>query len=205
MKTTMNGKRLRAIMLMAAALLLTACGTTSPTSFYTLSAEVPRSTLPANTNNRVIVGIGPVEVADYLDRNQIVTRSGQTRLNLTDYDHWAEPIDSNIASILATNLSHLLPNTHPIARPWPDADAEYHVLVKITRFDAEPTGKVQLNASWAIQLERTHDIVVIRDAIITQPSAGQDYDAITQSMSLALATLSEEIALKLGKMTDASN
>ena len=185
--------------------LLAACGTTPPTKFYTLSAEVPPGTSPANTTARVIVGIGPVEVAAYLERNQIVTRSGQTRLILTELDHWAEPIESNIANILATNLSRLLPATHPIARPWSDAEAEFHVLLKITRFDSDPAGEVQLNASWGIQGDRTHKIAVIRETSITQPSAGTGYEAITRNMSLALASLSEEIALELGKMTTASN
>jgi uncharacterized lipoprotein YmbA len=205
MKAMNKATRLGPIALLTSILLLAACGTTPPTNFYTLSAEIPQGISPASATNRVVVGIGPVEVADYLDRNQIVTRSGQTRLNLTELEHWAGPIESNIANILAINLSHLLPDTHPIARPWPDADAEYHILLKITRFDSDPTGKVQLNASWGIQREHTHDIIVIRDAKITQPSTGENYDDITQTMSLALATLSEEIALELGKMTRASN
>lgn len=205
MKAMNKATRLKSIALLTSILLLTACGTTPPTSFYTLSAEIPQGIPPASATNRVVVGIGPVEVADYLDRNQIVTRSGQTRLNLTEVDHWAGPIEGNIANILAINLSRLLPDTHPIARPWPDADAEYHVLLKITRFDSDPGGTVQLSASWGIQLERTHDLVVIRDTNITQPTAGIDYDEITQTMSHALATLSEEIALELGKLTNASN
>jgi uncharacterized lipoprotein YmbA len=192
-------------MLLMAAWLLAACGTTPPTKFYTLSAEVPQGTLLANTIDRVIVGVGPVEVAAYLERNQIVTRSGQTRLNLTELDHWAEPIESNIADILATNLSRLLPATHPIARPWSDAQAEYHVLLKITRFDSNSTGEVQLNASWGIQRDRARKIAVIREATITQPAAGKGYEAIARNMSLALASLSEEIALELGKMTSTSN
>jgi len=190
---------------MIAAGLLAACGTTPRTKFYTLSAEIPQATLPAITAERVIVGIGPVEVAAYLERNQIVTRRGKTRLNLTELDHWAEPIEGNIANILATNLSRLLPATHPIARPWSDADAKFHVLLKITRFDSNPGGEVQLKANWGIQRDRTHKIAIIRDTTITQSSLGEGYDAITRNMSLALATLSEEIALELGKMTNASN
>ena len=156
------------------------------------------------TDERVIVGIGPVEVAAYLERNQIVTRSGKTRLKLTELDHWAEPIEDTIANVLATNLSRLLPATHPIARPWSDADAEFHVLLKITRFESNSTGEVQLTASWGIQQDRTHKIAIIRDTTISQPSVGEGYDAITRNMSLALAALSEEIALELGNMTSAS-
>jgi uncharacterized lipoprotein YmbA len=205
MKAMMKKQILKTTTLLMAGWLLAACGTTPPTKFYTLSAEIPQDTQPVNLTDRVIVGIGPIEVAAYLERNQIVTRSGQTRLNLTELDHWAEPIESNIANILATNLSRLLPATHPIARPWSDAEAEFHVLLKITRFDSDPVGEVQLNASWGIQQDRAHKIVVIRETSITQPSVGEGYDAITRNMSLALATLSEEIAQELGKMTSASN
>ena len=180
-------------------LLLAACGTTPPTRFYTLSAEAPQKSGAGQTRS-VVVGIGPIEVAPYLERNQIVTRTGQTRLNLTEYDRWAEPIENNIGNVLAINLARLLPTTQPIVRPWSEAGAEYHVLLKVQRFDSDAEGNIQLNASWGIQLRSARSMPVIRDASITQPSAGKDYESITKNMSAALATLSEEIAAELGNL-----
>ncbi len=196
----MKTKRLRSFALLAVVALLSACGTTAPTNFYTLSAETAEQA-PPGEQKRVLVGIGPVEVAAYLERSQIVTRPGPTRLSLTELNHWAEPVESNVAGVLATNLSRLLPSVHPIARPWTDAEAEYHVLVKILRFDSDSAGNVQLIANWGIQVHATRSMPLIRDAAIRQASIGEDYEAITKNMSLALAKLSEEIALELGKLT----
>jgi uncharacterized lipoprotein YmbA len=123
-------------------------------------------------------------------------------LSLTELNHGAEPVESNVASVLATNLSRLLPSVHPIARPWTDAEAQYHVLVKILRFDSDSAGNVQLNANWGIQVDATRSMPLIRDAEIKQTSIGEGYEAITKNMSLALAGLSEEIALELGKLID---
>lgn len=195
----MPTRKLCTIILIAGTMLLAACGTTPPTRFYTLSAEAPLYAGESKSRD-VVIGIGPTEVAPYLERSQIVTRSGQTRLKLTEFDRWAEPVENNIANVLAVNLSRLLPTAQPIVRPWSDAGAEYHVLLKVQRFDSDPEGNVQLNASWGIQLSSAHTMPLIRDAAISQPSAGTDYEAITKNMSTALATLSEEIAVELAKL-----
>jgi len=185
------------LMMLFVMVMLSACATTPPTKFYTLSAQVSEPDEAAENIQKVIVGVGPVEVAPYLERNQIVTRTGQTRLTLTEFDHWAAPIEDNVANVLAINLSRLLPATQPIVRPWAGAEVKYHVLVKILRFDADASGKVQLDASWGIQLNREQSIPVIRDVTIVQPSSSEDYEAITRNMSLALARLSEQIAKEL--------
>jgi len=147
-----------------------------------------------------VVGIGPVEVAPYLERSQIVRRTGRTRLQLAEYDRWAEPIENNIASVLSDNLARLMPTIQPIVRPWSEAGAEYHVLVKVLRFDSDADGRVVLNVDWGIQQDGSHSMPVVRRTRIEQMSEGSDYDSITRAMSAALTVLSEAIAVELSKM-----
>lgn len=193
----MRRRPLRFIGLAAIALLIAGCGTTPPTRFYALSPEIPAVADAQMAQQKVIVGIGPIEVAPYLERNQIVTRTGPTRLKVEEFDRWAASIESNIADVLAINLSRLMPDTRPIVRPWPEVDAEYKVLIKFLRFDSDAAGNVQIQASWGIQLRSTQSMALIRDANIFQPSIGEDYTAITENMSTALATLSTQIAAAL--------
>jgi len=181
------------------AVLLTACGTTPPTTFYTLSAEA-QGEAGARDARAIVVGIGPVEVAPYLERSQIVRRTGRTRLQLAEYDRWAEPIENNIASVLSDNLARLMPTIQPIVRPWSEAGAEYHVLVKVLRFDSDADGRVVLNVDWGIQQDGSHSMPVVRRTRIEQMSEGSDYDSITRAMSAALTVLSEAIAVELSKM-----
>ena len=201
----MTTRQLLHIGLACLAMLLAACGTTPPTNFFTLSAESPELTREKPRDNRIVVGVGPIEVSPYLERTQIVTRSDQTRLELTETNRWAEPIETNISRVIATNLSRLLPNTQPIVRPWADAGVEYHVLVKLMRFDSDLVGNVQLHANWGIQLDSSRSMPVIREASITQTSTGESYAEITRTMSAALAALSEEIAAELNKMLEGAN
>lgn len=175
---------------------LAGCGTTPSTRFYSLSAE-SAAVQAASPDNSTIIGIGPVEVAPYLERSQIVIRTDDTRLSLTEFDRWAEPIENNIANVLAVNLSRLLPETQPIVRPWTDAGADYHVVIKFLRFDSDEAGNVTLNANWGIQQHSSRSMPVIRHAGIIQPGSGKDFESITKTMSMTLALLSEQIANEL--------
>ncbi len=194
MKTT-TIKSFTALLL---ALFLGACASTQPTRFYALTAESPIAT-PA-TPSRHIIGVGPIEVAPYLERGQIVTRDGDNRLSLAEFDQWAEPIETNISNVIAANLDARLPNVQAIVRPWPDAGAEYTVVVKFSRFDADAEGNVLLVADWGIQKKSEQSVPVIRDADIRRAGNGADYASMAASMSEALAELSGEIAAELGPL-----
>lgn len=197
-------KFLRLVTLALASLLVSACGTTPPTNFYTLHPDIPAQIKRDSNLDKIIIGIGPVEVSPYLDRNQIVTRTGDTRLNLTDIDHWAAPLEDTIANVIAVNLSRLLPETQPIFRPWSEAQTQYHVLIKMLQFDSDATGNVQLKANWAIQDDDSQDIAFIRYAVIDQASIGADYESITKNMSSALGSFSTEISLALADLIDSA-
>lgn len=192
---------LRLATIALAGLLVSACGTTPPTNFYTLHPEIPIQGEHHSDENKIIIGIGPVEISPYLERNQIVTRTGDTRLNLTDLDHWAAPLEDTIANVLAVNLSRLLPETQPIFRPWSGAETQYHVFIKILQFDSDVKGNVQLKANWAIQNDHSQNISLIRYAGIDQASIGEDYESITKNLSSALALFSREISLELAELT----
>lgn len=178
---------------------LSACGTTPPTNFYVLSPSAgaaPGSTAAGET----IVGVGPVEVAAYLDRSQIVIREETNRVDLADFHQWAEPIGDNIATVLAENLSALVPQIHPIVRPWSDVPTDFQVPVKILRFDSDPQGRIVLRSSWGIVDRRNHEYRVLRESRIEKQAAGAGFEDITAGMSEVLQTLSEEIAAELREL-----
>jgi uncharacterized lipoprotein YmbA len=67
------------------------CASTKPARFYTLSpldGTGERSgTVPAE--QRIAVAVGPIAIPDYLDRPQILTRSGPRELELSEFERWA--------------------------------------------------------------------------------------------------------------------
>src|SRR5437016_14333836 len=77
---------------------LAGCGTFSPrpdpSRFFTLSSlpQVAQAS-PKNSTGpeKMFLGIGPVNFPGYLDRQEIVVRSGQNRLEASETDRVPEP------------------------------------------------------------------------------------------------------------------
>ncbi len=183
----------------AALLALAGCAGNAPSRFYFLS-PLPEAGGPsgASTPDRdVAVGIGPVRLPEYLQRAQIVTRTGPNEFQLSEFNQWAGPLEAEFSRVLAENLSVLLPTyrvaVFPWARPYP---AQYRVQVTVVRFEADASGEVGLVARWGILGKDGKDVLHTQSSL-RETGGRQDYQATVAAMSRALAGLSREIATAL--------
>lgn len=177
--------------------LLAACGSPARVDLYRLDAVAPMDESTLKSTVEVVVGVGPVEIPRYLDRNQILLRTGANRLDTVALDEWAEPLASNVAAVVAENLSRLLPAARAIARPWVDAPVTWEVPVKISRFDADSDGLLVLAADWGVVVASGRKHRVLRHTRIALDLPGTDSASVAAGMSTALLRLSEEIAREL--------
>jgi len=173
---------------------LPGCATTPPSKFYILSpvatdaAAQPASIAPA-------IGVGPVELPKYLDRPQIVVRSGANELLYNETHRWAETLLDNVTEVLAENLALLVPSDKVTVFPWGRATTiDYQVVAEISRFDADASGNVVLSAIWRLYREQNREVVTQKKTLFTEPVNGTDYTDIVAAQSRALASLSREIA-----------
>jgi uncharacterized lipoprotein YmbA len=78
-----------------------------PSRFYTLMplprAEQSRAFDTDETNSQFLA-VGPIRFPGYLAREQIVVRGAQNRLDISENDRWAEPLEENFARVLSQNL-----------------------------------------------------------------------------------------------------
>ena len=80
--------------LMAGVLLSTGCEGRSRVRFYVLSPTKDVNMVQVGGDRFCpVVGVGPVRMARYLDRPEIVTSSGGSKIFLSEDDRWAEPPD----------------------------------------------------------------------------------------------------------------
>lgn len=175
------------------------CGSSKPARYYLLSALGPAAS--AKPGRGVSVGIGPIDFPEYLDRPQIVTRSSGTRVDLGEFDRWAEPLEQNFARVLAENLAALLATDDVHQFPWKrSTKVDYQVIVSVNRFDATKGGDTVLNVRWAVKNGDGRTLVPPRASRIAKPAASTDYEAIVQAGSLALQELSRQIAAAIQKI-----
>jgi len=187
--------RLALVTLLAWPLGLGGClgkGTVEPTRFYLLdSLPMPGSA----TSDAPSIGVGPVNLPEYIDRPQIVTRSPGNEIRLADFARWGAPLKDLVPRVLAENLAALLGTEKVAVFPWRTADAvDYQVVVDIIRFDADDAGNVVLSARWSVLRKGDKEALRSKRSEYSERAAAAGYDGLAGAESRALQNLSREIA-----------
>ncbi len=180
---------------------LVGCAVSDPSRYYMLgpSADPGAAARPATSGSSLTVGVGPVTIPGYLDRIQIVTRSGDDQVEIWPYHRWAEPVDSGIAQALAAAIASRTANDRVAVFPWRGSVArliEYQVVVAVVRFDGSPGRDVTLDTRWRIVGKDAKEIV-FRRSVITEPVRGSGFAPLVAAMNRAISALGEEIALEI--------
>lgn len=173
------------------------CARTQQSRFYVLTAVADvTATIPENpSQSGKTIGIGPVEIPSQLDRPQIVTMMGTNQLHLAEFERWAAPLKENISSVIAENLSSMLPGDQVYAFPWRNVKPfQYQAIIRIQRFDVVPGETVTLDTRWIILEREGRRRLMERISQIRIPFSGKGYDDIVSAQSMALGELSREIA-----------
>lgn len=190
-------RRIAALFVVGLCLLVCAgCARTAPTHFYLLqplSSQETQMRMP----DKYLFGIGPVEIADYLKRQQIANRIDENEILFSDFNNWAEPLDRCVTRVLSENLSVLLNTARIETYPWlPSLPVDYQVRVRIVRFDGTTNAAAVLVAYWSI-FGRGDVMLADRKSVITEKIDLGGFDGLVQAQNRALEKLSREIAAEL--------
>lgn len=178
-----------------------------PSSFYVLSYEESDAQSGSVTTMRdgLSLGIGPVELPQYLDRPQIVTRANDNQLTLEEFDRWGGRLKENFTAVLAEVLSDELSTDRIQVHPWSTPSrVQYQVVVQVTNFDTNLNGRSILHARWSIvEVGPQRVLATARSTLLQEVAAADpvtqsmDYDAIAAAMSRNVADLGREIAKQI--------
>lgn len=169
----------------------------SPQTRYYLLRPMPlssTSTPPAGLRNQSLA-VGPVSVATYLKRPQLVTRLTANEIHADEFAHWAEPLSDGIARVIQENLCALTSaNRVGTYATRLSATADLQISVDLLRFEADSAGDVTLRAAWRIIQPAAQQVLIEERSTCVQASVGEDPPAVVETMSIALATLTRLIA-----------
>jgi uncharacterized lipoprotein YmbA len=189
--------KLTALVLLALLILTVGCSRTQITRFYTLTSLTdPRTDGGADSPAQgIAVGLGPIELPEYLDRPQIVTRVSSNEVRFADFERWAGPLEDDLAGTLAANLSGLLRTDRIALYPWKGTTPiDCRVEIQVSRFDGKPGDHVSLQGKWSVLSRDRKQTFVTKASIVREPTNGKGYEALVAAQSRAVATLSREIA-----------
>lgn len=174
---------------------LLGCTHTPVPHYYVLSAAAEPASHGLSSGPRI--GLGPVTLPEYLDRPQIVTRVAGGRLELSNAQRWAEPLQASFTRALLTNLERDLPNLDIVVHPWRSSlSIARQVQIEVTRFDRDADGAFHLSARWSVSTPNERDTAATQHSDIEIPltATADDYDAMVSAANGAVAALAATIA-----------
>lgn len=137
------------LLLLLAALTLQGCAALQPVSqFYQL--EQGNAELPQDDKGPALL-LGPLKLADYLQREQLVQRELDDSLSLSQKTRWAGSLQDDIGQLLLRQLAGQLDTSRVALYPQRVGFAsQVQVVLSISRLDSGAQQPAVLEAQWRL-------------------------------------------------------
>ena len=127
----------------------------------------------------------------------MVVRAEPNRLEISQQESWAEPLDRNFERVFSQNLGELLNTYHIEKYPWPRrTQVDYQISLDVYRFETTSDGRSMLSAQWIIRDGRTGKDLSASESKIAEPIGPGDSGA-SAALSRDLGELSKQIASRV--------
>ena len=184
--------------------LLSACATSPPAQFYTLTPEAYGAAESiVSTPFAHSIAVGPVSVPEVVNRPQFVVRDGPNRVVVLESHRWAEPLKSGIAESVAGYLSRDLDGARVTPMTQSAANtAQFDVSLDVQRFDLTVGDAAAIEVVWTIKARNGGSAPITGRSNVRESAqtSGDAFDALVAAQVRALATVSREIAQRLAQL-----
>jgi uncharacterized lipoprotein YmbA len=173
------------------------CSSINP-RFYTLDSTATASGSPPT---RTIVTVEPVAVPASVDQPQLVLQVGPNRVEVEEFDRWAEPLEDGIAHAVAGDLSVLLASPNVTTASLASLTPDYVVTINVQRFESVKGQSAELDAVWVVRGKaggKTRSGRTVAHKVVH----GEGFDALAAAHSRAIAQLSQDIAVAIRTEAD---
>jgi hypothetical protein len=169
------------------------------TKFYLLTPTADATATPAAAAQSVggdfAIGLGPINLPPYLDRQEVVTRAAPNRLELSKDERWGESLQNGFTSVMARDLGAEAGTRRVILFPWySTVHIDLQVQIDVYHFETDGNGNAQLSAKWTIFDSTGKNILYTAESNLTEPSKPGDTTAAAAALSRAVGDLSGQIA-----------
>lgn len=178
------------------AMLISACGSSPKTQFYTLDPVPPQAPMQAAAS--IPVQVAAVHIPPALDRQEIVRETAPHQLDVSDQNRWGGPLDNVIQRVLTQDLSQRLPPSGVVLPQEPAPPRHDAIVVDILQFDEDASGQVVFDGSWSLTASDSDKPLVNRHLRLSARAGSNSYGDQVAAMSQVLGELSDNIAGEVG-------
>jgi hypothetical protein len=171
---------------------LAACSSPDPV-LYTIAPVAG----PTKIGGPKVVVIERVQVANYLDRLQIVRSSEDYRVDLKSNDWWGEALASMLRRMVQQELAQRLPQSAVLSETGAvSASADASIDLDFQRLDEDRTGNVVLQAQASVSFKGSR-APALRSFRFSVPSPSPDVKGEVSAISTAVGQLADALATML--------
>lgn len=191
--------RIRLVLVFVLAGIFSAGCAGQKTRFYVLSPLDSGVGLVNETQEKgsLSVEITSLRLPRYLERPQIVTRTGQNRVERAEFHQWGGSLRKNMIRVLARNLSQLLATPHIAVSPHRlPAPPGFRIELAVMQFERDSDGQVRLSAQWRLSRGKDRKPLATQITELKTPvvEGEEDFENTVAAMSTLFGELSRIVA-----------
>lgn len=162
-------------------------------NFYVLTASGP-----VPSGGGIGIGVGPVSIAEYLDRTNLVVQEAPNQLGVAENHRWAGDLTESIARVTAANLGRALNTGNVRTYPWQsDSEISYQVTLDIRQFHSQADGYAIIEAGWRAYALPGRQLKASKTFTDREPLESDGYNSSVAAQSRLLDRLARSIAASL--------
>lgn len=189
----MTAPRLPLFFMLAGLLGLAGCSTHKPVSLYQLDSGSPVQ--PAQAAGMSVL-LGPVVVADYLQRETLLQRQNDGSLQGSLDGRWAGSLSSDINQLMLRQVAGQLDSQRVVLAPAPTGfTPDVQVLLTITRLDSGKSQPAILDAQWRL-IDRRGQVRDNRIVHLQEEHTGTTASQV-QAQGVLLQHLAQQLSVAL--------
>jgi uncharacterized lipoprotein YmbA len=181
---------------------LVGCAGSRSSTYYLLSPASAGNDAAKSTEQGgcIQLRIARVTIPEYLNRPDIVTRTTENILTLSDDDQWAEPLSDTVARVLAEDISrHVCTKKISLSPGKAFGESDYRVEVEVYRMDGSLGKDAVLDAWWTVSGGAGNLFLQSKRSTLSESVKGNTYSDFVQAQSRMLDTFGREIAEAIRK------
>lgn len=182
------------LVLTAAALLAAGCAQKADPNLYVMTPAAEAASRP-DPAREPVVAVTRVRLPEYLDRSQLVSRSGANALILDDDNRWGEPLAESVPRVMAENLSHYLEGGRVVLPEEARGDkVRYEYVVALDAYEPDGKGNAVMRGHWLLRDTRKGGVVAEGNIDESRPVASGNAPDAVAALNENLNDASRQIA-----------
>jgi len=183
-------------------LLISGCVHSPTAKLYLLRSEIASTEIIAKpAAEKPLIILRPIQMAEYLNRPQIVIRKGEREVANAEFDRWAEPLATQAEAYCVDALAADCKDFTVRPFPWRgETKPLFEISISIIQLDGIPGDAVRMRADWQILQggENPHMITGERSDLVVKCS-DPGIPGIVAATEELLDKLSQTIATTVNK------